>query len=84
MLINIIIFVLSTISTSLFYNKYEKDNYKCSKITNKFGILFPIINIIFILLIQKKLDSKILLISYLTLFLSSSMLIFHMSYGINK
>ena len=82
--INIIIFILTTISAPLYYNKYDKNYYKCSKFTHIMALSFSFTNMLFILLIQKKLDSKILLASHLLLALSSNLLLFHILYHVNK
>lgn len=82
-LINVIIFIFSQVFTNYFYNKYDKNFYRCSKFSHKFGIIFPIINIIFILLIQKNLNSKMILLSYVSLLFTFMILTFHIYYEIN-
>ena len=54
LLINLILIIIMYKSIELYYIKYDKDKYKCSRHTHIFGLLFPIINILFINLIYYK------------------------------
>ena len=83
LIINVFIFVFSKIFINYFYDKNDKDFYRCSKFTHSFGLIFPIINIIFILLIQKNLNSKMLIFSFVCLLSLTFTFLFHIKYDIN-
>lgn len=71
------IVILSILFIHFYYNKFEKNNYKCFYITHYGAYIFSIINIAFILSIQPKLSNFQLKISFLLLFLLISLIYFH-------
>ena len=86
---NVLLGVLVYIITNNFYNNYDKNYYKCSINTHKFGVMFPLINIFFInILYYNNIISKknycILIIAIIALIFSYSMMIFHLIYHFNK
>jgi len=83
--VNIIIVLITYFSIQQFYQKNDRQYYNCSKKTHVFGLIFPILNIIFINILyfrqQISLNNKELyIISLVCLMLSYGMLHFHLFY----